>query len=104
MWVLSMPLFIGFLQVLISPSLGDLLYSALRASPYGSPKSGDQIESFVFLHAQKESKQRKRAPYITVDGKKRHRVNSGRHAPRPKGRPTGVQNGYPAVLSSALHK
>ncbi|MFT6551832.1 MAG: hypothetical protein ACJA1I_001879 [Zhongshania marina] len=42
-----------------------------------------------FLHAQKESKQRKRAPYITVDGKKRHRVNSGRHAPRPKGRPYG---------------
>ncbi|MFT6551843.1 MAG: hypothetical protein ACJA1I_001890 [Zhongshania marina] len=36
--------------------LDDLLYSALRASPYGSPKSGDQIESFVFLHAQKESK------------------------------------------------
>ena len=41
------------------------------------------------LFAQKESKQRNKAPCITVDGKKRHRVNSGRHAPRPKGRPCG---------------
>ena len=36
--------------------------------------------------AQKESKQRKMAPCITVDGKKRHRYNSGLSAPRPKGR------------------
>jgi hypothetical protein len=69
--------------------LDDLLYSALRASPYGSPKSGDQIENFVFLHAQKESKQRKRHPTSPSMAKKRHRVNSGRHAPRPKGRPCG---------------
>jgi hypothetical protein len=41
------------------------------------------------LHAQKESEQRKKAPCITVDGKKRHRVNSGLPAPRPKGRPYG---------------
>jgi hypothetical protein len=42
-----------------------------------------------FFLVQKESKQRKIAPCITVNGKKRHRCNSGHPAPRPKGRPYG---------------
>ncbi|MBQ0794491.1 hypothetical protein [Zhongshania sp.] len=42
--------------------LGNFLSSALRASPYGSPKGGDQVKNFDFLLAQKKVSKEKRHP------------------------------------------
>ena len=64
------------------------------------------VSNFLsFCLAQKERKQRKRAPYITIDGKKNAiELTRGVMPLGLKAAPTGVQNCYPAVLFSALHK
>jgi hypothetical protein len=78
-----MPLFIGLLLALVSPSLGDLL---------------------SFCMPKKKVSKEKRHPTSPSMAKSAIELTRGVMPLGLKAAPAGVQNGYPAVLSSALHK